>query len=344
MSAHQSALVLGIESSCDETAVALYHSQNGLLAEALHSQIELHAQYGGVVPELASRDHVRRLPGLLNQVLRQAGAKLQDIDALAYTAGPGLVGALLAGSALAAGLAQGMNKPLIPVHHMEGHLLAPLISEPELQFPFVALLVSGGHTLLVACHALGEYELLGQSLDDAAGEAFDKTAQLLGLPYPGGPALSALAETGQAGRFPLPRPLTKQRGLDFSFSGLKTAVANQVAKSAGAEDFADLAADFELAVVETLSKKCLWALQQTQMPRLLIAGGVAANKPLRQALQQVCDKQSAQFFVPAPALCTDNASMIAHVGALRLADAQRSGAPVRARWPLAELLPPGQAA
>ncbi|MGJ8668925.1 MAG: tRNA (adenosine(37)-N6)-threonylcarbamoyltransferase complex transferase subunit TsaD [Oceanococcus sp.] len=344
MSTDRAALVLGIESSCDETAVALYHTQRGLLAEVLHSQIDLHALYGGVVPELASRDHVRRLPGLLTQVCAQAAVELRDLDAIAYTAGPGLVGALLAGSALAAGLAQGLGKPLIPIHHMEGHLLAPLISDRDLEFPFVALLVSGGHTLLVACHSLGQYELLGQSLDDAAGEAFDKTAQLLGLPYPGGPALSALAASGTAGRFPLPRPLTKQRGLDFSFSGLKTAVANQVAKSAGPQDFADLAADFELAVVDTLLKKCRWALQDSGMQRLLIAGGVAANQPLRRALQQLCDEQSAQFFVPAPALCTDNAAMIAHVGALRVDDAQTSGAPVRARWPLAELRMPGVAA
>ncbi len=344
MNKQADALVLGIESSCDETAVAIYHRQRGLLAEALHSQIDLHAAYGGVVPELASRDHVRRLPGLLSQACAQAEVELSELSAVAYTAGPGLVGALLAGSAMAAGLAQGLGKPLIPVHHMEGHLLAPLMSEPSLDFPFVALLVSGGHTLLVACQALGDYRLLGQSLDDAAGEAFDKTAQLLGLPYPGGPALSQLAGRGQAGRFPLPRPLTRQRSLDFSFSGLKTAVANQVAKAGGVQDYPDLAADFELAVVETLAKKCAWALQACDSKRLLIAGGVAANQPLRQALQQVCQSHGAEFFVPAPALCTDNAAMIAHVGALRLADGQTRSAPVRARWPLSDLQPPGRAA
>lgn len=340
----RNALVLGIESSCDETAVALYHTTDGLLGEALHSQIDLHAAYGGVVPELASRDHVRRLPGLLAELSHKTGRTLADVDAVAYTAGPGLVGALLAGASLAAGLAQGADLPLIPVHHMEGHLLAPMLSEPELDFPFVALLVSGGHTMLVACHALGRYELLGQSLDDAAGEAFDKTAQLLGLDYPGGPALARLAAQGTPGRFTLPRPLTRQRGLDFSFSGLKTAVANQLAKVSDVQDHPDLAADFELAVVETLSTKCRWALEATGMSRLLIAGGVAANTRLRAALQALCEAQGAHFFVPSAALCTDNASMIAHVGALRLADAQRSGAPVRARWPLSELSAPRGAA
>ena len=335
------ALVLGIESSCDETAVALYHTRDGLLGEVLHSQIELHAAYGGVVPELASRDHVRRLPGLLAELAQQTGRALGDVDAVAYTAGPGLVGALLAGASMAAGLAQGADLPLIPVHHMEGHLLAPMIGEPELDFPFVALLVSGGHTMLVACHALGHYELLGQSLDDAAGEAFDKTAQLLDLPYPGGPALARLATQGRPGRFTLPRPLTRKRSLDFSFSGLKTAVANQVAKLQSDQDYPDLAADFEIAVADTLVTKCRWALEASDMSRLLIAGGVAANARLREALLAVCEGRGAQFFVPSAELCTDNASMIAHVGALRLADAQATGAPVRARWPLSELSPPG---
>ncbi len=339
------ALVLGIESSCDETAVALYRRGQGLLAEALHSQVELHAAYGGVVPELASRDHVRHLPLLLEQLLADAGCGLDALDAVAYTAGPGLVGALLAGASMAGGLAQGLGLPLIPVHHMEGHLLAPMIGDPELDFPFVALLVSGGHTLLVACEAVGRYRLLGESLDDAAGEAFDKTAQLLGLPYPGGPALSALAREGAPGRFQLPRPLTKQRSLDFSFSGLKTAVALQIQKLDGPEQHADLARAFEEAVVETLVKKCGWALQEAGMRQLLVAGGVAANRPLRAALQHMCAKQGARFCAPELALCTDNAAMIAHVGALRLADAQGADwvAPVRARWPLAELTVPGHA-
>lgn len=335
--------MLGIESSCDETAVALYRHGQGVLAEALHSQVDLHAAYGGVVPELASRDHVRRLPGLLKQACSEAGVGIESIDALAYTAGPGLVGALLAGSAMAAGLAQALGKPLIPIHHMEGHLLAPMIQQQDLAFPFVALLVSGGHSLLIACHELGRYELLGESLDDAAGEAFDKTAQLLGLPYPGGPALSELAQQGTAGRYKLPRPLTRERNLNFSFSGLKTAVAVAMRDVDSDQDKADLAAEFEAAVVETLTKKCSWALQKTGMSQLLVAGGVAANRPLRAGLQTVCDARGAEFFCPPPALCTDNASMIAHIGALRISEGQLDAAPVRARWPLSELRVPEQA-
>ncbi len=344
MSHLRAALVLGIESSCDETAVALYHTQRGLLAEALHSQVELHAPFGGVVPELASRDHVRHLPGLLQQALNEAAVELDALDAVAYTAGPGLVGALLAGAAMAGGLAQGRGIPVVPVHHMEGHLLAPMIADPDLDFPFVALLVSGGHTMLVACEALGCYQLLGESLDDAAGEAFDKTAQLLGLPYPGGPALSDLARQGRPGRYRLPRPLTRQRSLDFSFSGLKTAVATQIMRLDEQAQRADLACEFEAAVVETLVKKCGWALEEAGMRQLLVAGGVAANRPLRAALQALCASRGARFFAPAPALCTDNAAMIAHVGALRLGDARVDGAvPVRARWPLSELSRPGVA-
>ncbi len=337
------ALVLGIESSCDETAVALYRRGEGLLGEALHSQVALHAEYGGVVPELASRDHVRHLPLLLDQLMGDAGCDLGALDAVAYTAGPGLVGALLAGASMAGGLAQGLGVPLVPVHHMEGHLLAPMIGDPELAFPFVALLVSGGHTLLVACEGVGCYRLLGESLDDAAGEAFDKTAQLLGLPYPGGPALSALARDGAPGRYNLPRPLTRQRSLDFSFSGLKTAVALQIERLEGPAQHADLARAFEDAVVETLVKKCAWALQDSGMHQLLVAGGVAANRPLRAALEAMCAEQGARFCAPDLALCTDNAAMIAHVGALRLADAWGAAlaAPVRARWPLAELKAPG---
>lgn len=344
VTADEGALVLGIESSCDETAVALYQIGRGVLAEALHSQVELHAQYGGVVPELASRDHVRYLPLLLRQALDEAAVAAADLDAIAYTAGPGLVGALLTGAAMATGLAQGLRKPLLGIHHMEGHLLAAMIAQPSLKFPFVALLVSGGHTLLVACAGLGRYTVLGQSLDDAAGEAFDKTAQLLGLPYPGGPALAALASQGQPGRFKLPRPLTRQRSLDFSFSGLKTAVATQLARLEGSREHADLAHEFEAAVVETLAKKCLWALEDSGMQQLLVAGGVAANARLRETLERLCRQRGAAFVAPAPALCTDNAAMIAHVGALRIAEAEQSvHAPVRARWPLHELRPPSSA-
>lgn len=338
-------LVLGIESSCDETAIALYHRERGLLAEALHSQVDLHAAYGGVVPELASRDHVRYLPLLLERVLAQAGLEAGAVDAVAYTAGPGLVGALLTGAAMAAGLAQGLERPLIPVHHMEGHLLAPMIGDADLRFPFVALLVSGGHTMLVACEGLGQYRVLGQSLDDAAGEAFDKSAQLMGLPYPGGPALSALAEQGRPGQFSLPRPLTRQRSLDFSFSGLKTAVATQIRALEGAHQHADLACEFQAAVVDTLVRKCRWALEDAGMNTLLVSGGVAANRALRAALARMCDERGARLAVPAMRLCTDNAAMIAHVGALRLADADEAlAAPVRARWSLEALRPPGELA
>lgn len=335
-------MVLGIESSCDESALAIYSRERGLLAQALHSQVALHAQYGGVVPELASRDHVRHLPQLLEQVLAEAGLPLAEVDALAYTAGPGLIGALLAGASLAAGLAQSLHIPLLPVHHMEGHLLAPMIEDRALGFPFVALLVSGGHTLLVHCEGLGRYRILGQSLDDAAGEAFDKTAQLLGLPYPGGPALAALAAQGQPGQFALPRPMTRQRSLDFSFSGLKTAVATQMPAVAGPQQRADLACEFELAVVETLARKCGWALEQTAAPCLVIAGGVAANRRLRAALQAQCDAAGVRLAVPAAELCTDNAAMIAHLGMLRCADARpvAQGVPVHARWSLDALRPP----
>lgn len=335
------ALVLGIESSCDETAVALYSRQRGLLAEALHSQVELHAAYGGVVPELASRDHVRHLPGLLSRALAEADCDIDALQAVAYTAGPGLVGALLAGGALAAGLAQAAGKPLLALHHMEGHLLAPLMDDPSLSFPFLALLVSGGHSLLVHARGLGDYRILGRSLDDAAGEAFDKTAQLLGLPYPGGPALSDLAQTGRPGRFTLPRPMTRRRSLDFSFSGLKTAVATQPLNDEAAR--ADLACEFETAVAETLVRKCGWALDEALVDCLIVAGGVAANRRLRAALAGLCADRGVRLAVPAAALCTDNAAMIAHLGALRLSDARdvSVGAPVHARWSLEDLRPPG---
>ncbi len=333
--------VLGIESSCDETAVAVYCPQRGLLAEALRSQVDIHAEYGGVVPELASRDHIRHLPRLVRKALAESGVPGPELDAVAYTAGPGLIGALLAGAAVAAGLAQAWGRPLIPVHHMEGHLLAPLIAGDAVDFPFLALLVSGGHTLLIECRALGDYQVLGQTLDDAVGEAFDKTASLLDLPYPGGPALAALAAQGQPGRFALPRPLTSKRSLDFSFSGLKTA-AMLLVRDTSAADRADIARAFEDAVVDTLVKKCLWALADTGLRTLFVAGGVAANQSLRQQLQVALEPQGAQVLFPPPALCTDNGAMIAHVGSLRLAQGRLPPCevPTRARWSLADLEPP----
>jgi N6-L-threonylcarbamoyladenine synthase len=276
--------ILGIESSCDETGLALYHDQRGLVAHAVHSQIDLHQAYGGVVPELASRDHVRRIVPLYRQVLAEAGITARDIDAVAYTAGPGLAGALLVGAAFAESLAYSLGRPAIPIHHLEGHLLSPLLSADAPAFPFVALLVSGGHTQLMRVSAVGAYEMLGETQDDAAGEAFDKTAKLLGLPYPGGPALAALAEQGTAGRIRLPRPMMASGDLDFSFSGLKTAVLNIANK--GLDDAArcDLAAEFQEAVVDVLVYKCLAALRQTHLNRLVVAGGVGANRRLRSRL------------------------------------------------------------
>ncbi len=333
--------VLGIESSCDETGVAIYSRRDGLLAESLYSQVDLHATYGGVVPELAARDHARRLPELITQTLDQAGLGAADVDAVAYTAGPGLVGALLAGASAAAGLATAWGKPLLAVHHMEAHLLAPFMSEGrEPEFPFVALLVSGGHTMLVHCMALGQYRVLGQTLDDAVGEAFDKSASVLGLPYPGGAALAALAE--QPGTLPagleLPRPMTKKRGLDFSFSGLKTAFAVAASKldlDAPAVR-AGLARAFEDAAVETLVRKCTWALQDAGCTRLVIGGGVAANRRLQAALGDALGRIGAVFECPPQKLCTDNGAMIAHLAAIRGAQLAvgPDAAPVYARWSL----------
>ena len=334
--------VLGIESSCDETAAAVYCERRGLLSEALRSQVEIHAEFGGVVPELASRDHVRHLPRLIRSALDQAGVSAAEIDGVAYTAGPGLIGALLAGAAVAGGLAQAWNRPLRGVHHMEGHLLAPRLAEPDLDFPFLALLVSGGHTLLVACHELGRYRVLGQSLDDAVGECFDKTASVLGLPYPGGPALAALAEGGRRGRFELPRPLTSRRSRDFSFSGLKTAAALLCEREAHSDqDRADIARAFEDAVVDTLVRKCRWALEDSGLQTLIVAGGVAANRELRGALQQATAGRARVVF-PALGLCTDNGAMIAYLGQRRLAAGERplAGSGARARWSLEELRPP----
>ncbi len=339
--------ILGIETSCDETGVAIYDEQQGLIANQLYSQIDLHADYGGVVPELASRDHIRKTLPLIQQALQQANLTAQDIDGIAYTAGPGLVGALLVGATIARSLAYAWNIPAIGVHHMEGHLLAPMLELPENRphFPFVALLVSGGHTQLVQVEGVGCYQLLGESIDDAAGEAFDKTAKLLGLDYPGGAALSRLAEKGTAGHFVFPKPMTDRPGLDFSFSGLKTAAANtinQLIKQQGElneQDKADIAHAFQTSVVDTLAIKCKRALKQTGYNRLVIAGGVSANRQLRQGLQQLMQQLKGQVFYPAPQFCTDNGAMIAYVGFLRLKNGEQSdlAIEVKPRWAMTEL-------
>lgn len=337
--------VLGIESSCDETGVAIYDTETGLLAHRLHSQIALHAEYGGVVPELASRDHIRRLPGLIRQVLSEAGLEAAAIDAVAYTAGPGLAGALLVGASVAEAFAFARGIPALPIHHLEGHLLSPLLAAQAPQFPFVALLVSGGHTQLMRVRGVGDYALLGESVDDAAGEAFDKTAKLLGLAYPGGPELARLAEQGRSGRFRLPRPMLRSGDLDFSFSGLKTAVLNVVsAPDWNAAEAADLAAEFQRAVVDVLCAKSLAALKKTGLKTLIVAGGVGANRELRRRLDEAVAAAKGKVHYPEPELCTDNGAMIAFAGALRLLAGDRGpGSPavrVRPRWPLAELQQP----
>jgi N6-L-threonylcarbamoyladenine synthase len=331
--------VLGIETSCDETAVALFDTDSGLLAHQLHSQIKLHAPYGGVVPELASRDHLARITPLTRAVFEEAGT--EDFDAVAYTAGPGLIGALLVGATFARSLAAAKGVPALGVHHMEGHLLAPLLEDNDLDYPFVALLVSGGHTQLIDVAGHGQYTLLGQTLDDAAGEAFDKTAKLLGLPYPGGPHIEKLAETGNPEALNLPRPMTRRPGMDFSFSGLKTAVY-YATKKEGAEraSDADIAASFQAAVIDTLAIKCDRALKATGYPRLVVAGGCGANQAVRARLDAVAGKRDAKLYCPRMAFCTDNGAMIAYAGALRLAAGERSEHDVRARWPMSELAPP----
>lgn len=342
-------IILGIETSCDETGIALYDSVRGLLGQALFSQIELHALYGGVVPELASRDHVRRVLPLIRQVLEQAQVSAGQIDGVAYTAGPGLAGALLVGASTAKALAFGWGVPALPVHHMEGHLLAPLLEEGGPQFPFVALLVSGGHTLLLEAKALGEYLPLGESVDDAAGEAFDKVAKMMGLGYPGGPRIAALAEKGNPARFTFPRPMTDRPGLDFSFSGLKTFAMNTMTAcrdadgNLGEQDMADIARAFEDAVVETLVIKCRRAMEQTGQKTLVMAGGVSANKRLRARLGEALGEKNVRVFYPRQEYCTDNGAMIAFAGALRMAageHAENLAISVRPRWPLAELQPP----
>ena len=333
--------VLGIETSCDETGVAVYDTRAGLLGHRLHSQVDQHAVYGGVVPELASRDHVRRLAPLVNELLDAADTRPGALDGVAYTAGPGLVGALLVGAGFGRSLAWSLEVPATAVHHMEGHLLAPFLEPDGPRFPFLALLVSGGHTQLVAVTGLGEYRTLGQSIDDAAGEAFDKTAKLLGLPYPGGPQLARLAAEGDPERFRFPRPMLNRPGLDFSFSGLKTAVAYARAEAGAAAD-ADIARGFEEAVVETLVGKCRRALRETGLPRLVVAGGVGANRRLRQGLEAMCGAEGVRLSFPRPEFCTDNGAMIAYAGACRLAagECHSPAIEVRARWPLDELRPP----
>jgi len=332
--------VLAIETSCDETGVAIYDSDKGLLSHALYSQIELHARYGGVVPELASRDHVRKTLPLVEQVLNEAGLAKTDIDGVAYTAGPGLVGALLVGAGIGRSLAYAWDVPAIGVHHMEGHLLAPMLEDNPPEFPFVALLVSGGHTQLVRVDGIGQYELLGESLDDAAGEAFDKTAKMLGLGYPGGPAVSNLAEQGHKGRFTFPRPMVDRPGLDFSFSGLKTFTLNTINAEVDDEQTrADIALAFETAVVETLAIKCRRALQETGLSRLIIAGGVSANQHLRQRLEQMVKKERAKVFYARPEFCTDNGAMIAFAGCQRLLAGQHESLlfTARPRWDMSQL-------
>jgi len=333
-------LVLGIESSCDETGVALYEGGRGLLAHAVHSQVDLHEAYGGVVPELASRDHVRRLVPLLRKVLGEAGCRLEAVGAVAYTAGPGLAGALLVGAGFAEALAFALGVPALPVHHLEGHLLSPLLADDPPQFPFVALLVSGGHTQLMRVSAVGAYTLLGETLDDAAGEAFDKSAKLMELGYPGGPQLAQLAERGRPGRYALPRPMLHSGDLNFSFSGLKTAVLTQISRGeVGPADRADLAHEIQAAIVEVLVAKSLGALDRTGLRQLVVAGGVGANRVLRASLDAAAARQGARVFYPELALCTDNGAMIAFAGSLRLAAAAapagRGGAfEVRPRWDL----------
>ena len=338
-------IVLGVESSCDETGLALYDTQRGLLAHALYSQVAMHEQYGGVVPELASRDHIRRAFPLLEQVLNSAAIPRSAIDAIAYTQGPGLAGALLVGASVACGLGLALDRPVLGVHHLEGHLLSPLLAKERPEFPFVALLISGGHTQLMRVDGVGQYELLGETLDDAAGEAFDKSAKLLGLGYPGGPAISRLAEFGDTGAYQLPRPMLHSKDLNFSFSGLKTAVLTLVKKQTAnicEQDKANIARAFVDAIVEVLVAKCLAALKQTGLKRLVIAGGVGANRQLREALNEAAQKKRFRVFYPELEFCTDNGAMIAFAGAMRLQinpdAAKRDYAfNVRPRWPLDEL-------
>ena len=336
--------VIGIETSCDETAVAVYDRERGLLSHRLYSQIAMHQAYGGVVPELASRDHIRRLLPLVREELAAAGSERRSIDGVAYTAGPGLIGALLTGAGFARGMAYAWGKPAIAVHHLEGHLLAPLLEDPAPDFPFLALLVSGGHTQLVDVSGLGRYRILGETLDDAAGEAFDKTAKMLGLPYPGGAALAALADKGVAGRFVFPRPMLDRPGLEFSFSGLKTAALVALRGRVISDGLkADVARGFQEAVVDTLAEKARRALRATGYRRLVVAGGVGANRKLRARLTAIASESGAELYFPRTEFCTDNGAMIALAGCLQLAArspaafaGQGLGLGARARWPLAD--------
>jgi N6-L-threonylcarbamoyladenine synthase len=329
--------ILGIATSCDETGVAIYDDQRGLLSHKLYSQVKLHADYGGVVPELASRDHVKKTLPLVKAAMAEAQLTPADIDGVAYTAGPGLVGALLVGATIGRSLAYAWQVPAVAVHHMEGHLLAPMLEDTPPPFPFVALLVSGGHTLLVEVKGIGEYRILGESIDDAAGEAFDKTAKLMNLDYPGGPLLSKLAENGTHGRFTFPRPMTDRPGLDFSFSGLKTFAANTIAANDNdPQTRADIAYAFQDAVVDTLAIKCKRALEQCGMNRLVVAGGVSANRHLRDKLDTLTRKLGGDVFYPRPEFCTDNGAMIAYAGMQRLKNGEHMGLGVKAqpRWPI----------
>ncbi len=332
--------VLGIETSCDETGIAIFDDQLGILSHQLYSQVKLHADYGGVVPELASRDHVRKTIPLIQAALAEANCDPDSIDGIAYTAGPGLVGALLVGATIGRSLALAWNKPAVAVHHMEGHLLAPMLEETAPEFPFLALLVSGGHTLLVRVDGIGRYQILGESIDDAAGEAFDKTAKLLGLDYPGGARLSKLAEQGTPGRFHFPRPMTDRPGLDFSFSGLKTFAANTIRAEGGDEQTrCDIAHAFECAVVDTLAIKCKRALKETGLKRLVMAGGVSANRRLRAQLAEMMVELKGEVFYPRLEYCTDNGAMIAYAGLQRLKAGETVGLEivVKPRWSLEEL-------
>ncbi|MCY4226575.1 MAG: tRNA (adenosine(37)-N6)-threonylcarbamoyltransferase complex transferase subunit TsaD [Gammaproteobacteria bacterium] len=338
---------LGIETSCDDTGAAIYDSQQGLVVNRLASQVDIHNLYGGVVPELAARDHIRKLLPLVENLLQDPANEGRSVDAIAYTAGPGLAGALLVGASVASGLAYAWNVPALPIHHMEGHLLAPMLENPALDFPFVALLVSGGHTQLVDVEAAGKYRIMGQTRDDAAGEAFDKTAKLLGLGYPGGPQIAAFAQKGQKERFVFPRPMTRQPGLEFSFSGLKTQVLTTVRQQSrlDSQTVADIALAFELAVVDTLTIKCMRALEASGRKRLIVSGGVGANQRLRDRLRQECKKRGTEAFYPRMEFCTDNGAMIAYAGYFRWEHEMKEapkfkhygGFDIKPRWSLEDL-------
>lgn len=332
--------ILGIESSCDESAAAIYDTENGLMAHAIHSQVEVHADYGGVVPELASRDHVRKLTPLIERVRAEAG--YPGLVGIAYTRGPGLVGALLVGASIGVGLSEGLELPIIGVHHMEGHLLSPRLEDNPPNWPYLALLVSGGHTLLVYVTGVGNYEIIGRSVDDAVGEAFDKTAKTLGLGYPGGPAVARAAETGDPGAYDFPRPMTRNPGMNFSFSGLKTAVKLAAGDAPSSQEVADIAASFQQAVVDTLTIKCRRALDACGASRLIVAGGVGANGRLRDALGYWAATDGFEVFYPRSEFCTDNAAMIAYTGYCRQSEMKRGDGVIdaRARWPLTDLAPP----